>query len=239
MRTAAILTVGNEIVSGDVENTNASWLARRLAELGVEVRMLAALQDEISAIGAFLGERHRHDFVFVTGGLGGTPDDLTREAVAHAFGIDCVEVADLAQRLRERFGRKGLAEYAARWARLPDGAEPLENPLGGAPGFVLANVWVFPGLPSEMEAIFDSVAERFRGDPIRCWRRCYRTGEGQIVAVLEEATRLYPTVAVGSYPRFPDHGPEVDVVLKSADHAALTEATAWLEAALDRALERR
>ncbi len=239
MRTAAILTVGNEIVSGDVENTNASWLARRLAGLGVEVRMLAALQDEVAAISAFLGERDRYDYVFVTGGLGGTPDDLTREAVAHAFGLDCVEVDDLARRLRERFGHKGLAEYAARWARLPAGAEPLENPHGGAPGFVLGNVWVFPGLPSEMEAIFELVAERFRGDPIESWRRSYRTGEGQIVAVLEEAVRRHPAVALGSYPRFPDGGPEVDIVLKSANRDALAEATAWLEAALERALEGR
>jgi molybdenum cofactor synthesis domain-containing protein len=232
MRSALVVTIGNEIVSGDVENTNASWLARRLAELGVEVKMLAALRDEISAVSAFLADRHRFDFVFVTGGLGGTPDDLTREAVAHAFGVDCVEIADLAASLRARFGRKGLAEYAARWARIPEGAAPLDNPLGGAPGFVVGNVWVMPGLPSEMEAMFESLAEGFRGEPIESWRRRYRTGEGQIVAVLEEAVRLHPAVDVGSYPRFLEDGPEVDVVLKSTDSAALATATAWLEAAI-------
>jgi molybdenum cofactor synthesis domain-containing protein len=238
-RTAVILTIGNEIVSGDVENTNGSWLARRLAELGVEVRMLAAVRDEIPAISAFLAGRAAYDYLFVTGGLGGTPDDLTREAVAEAFGLDCVEIDDLAARLRERFGPRGLAEYAARWARIPRGAIPLENPLGGAPGFTLENVYVLPGLPSEMEAMFDSIAERFRGEPIASWRRSYRTGEGQIVRVLEEATRRHPAVSVGSYPRFLDDGPEVDVVLKSSDPSALASATEWVEAALDEAIRTR
>jgi len=235
MRTAIVLTIGNEIVSGDVENTNASWLARRLAALGVTVRLTAAVGDEIETVAAFLRtEMPNADVVFVTGGLGGTPDDLTREAVAAAFGVPCVEQEPLAGELRDRFAARGLAEYAARWARLPAGAEPLANPLGGAPGFALGNVYVFPGLPSEMEAMFDAIAERFRGTPVAAWRRRYRTTEGEIVAVLEEATRLHTGVAVGSYPRFSDaDGPTVEVVLKSSDEAALADARAWLETALD------
>jgi len=230
---ALILTVGNEIVSGDTENTNASWLARRLAGLGVEVRMIAAVRDEVDEIASFLrAEAPRVDHVFVTGGLGGTPDDLTREGVAAAFGLECEEIPEVASVLRARFEPRGLAEYAARWASLPRGAEPLMNPLGGAPGFVLDNVVVLPGLPSEMEAMFDTVAERFAGRPIETWRRSYRTGEGQIVGILEEATRLHPEVMVGSYPRFLDDGPEVTVVLKSADEDALSTASAWVESAL-------
>jgi molybdenum cofactor synthesis domain-containing protein len=232
-RRAAIVTIGNEIVSGDVENTNGSWLARQLAELGIEVRALVALRDEIEQIAAFLAEQNHLDYVFVTGGLGGTPDDVTREAVAAAFGVERVELGTLAGSLRERFADRGLGDYAARWACLPDGAEPLDNPLGGAPGFRLQHVYVMPGLPSEMKAMFGSVAERFRGEPIGTWRRSYRTGEGQIVRILEEATRLHPRVDVGSYPRFLADGPEVEVVLKCADPDALAEATAWLEAALE------
>jgi molybdenum cofactor synthesis domain-containing protein len=233
MATAIVLTVGNEIVSGDIENTNASWLARRLAALGISVKLMAAIRDDVEEISAFLrAERPRADFVFVTGGLGGTPDDLTREGVAGGFGVSCEEVAAVATRLRERFEPRGLGEYAARWACLPVGAEPLENPLGGAPGFVLENVYVFPGLPSEMKAMFDTVAERFQGAPIASWRQSYRTGEGQIVGVLEEATRRYPAVTVGSYPRFLSDGPEVEVVLKSSDDNALAEASSWVAAAL-------
>lgn len=232
---AVVLTVGNEIVSGDVENANASWLARRLGELGLEVRLLAAVRDTVDEIAAFLRDEADHaDVVIVTGGLGGTPDDVTREGVAAAFGVPTEEIPELAGKLRERFGKRGLGDYAARWARLPRGAAALENPLGGAPGFVVANVYVLPGLPSEMMAMFETLADGFRGEPICAWRRRYPTGEGQIVAVLEEATSRHPAVMVGSYPTFLDTGPEVEVVLKSADADALGEAAAWLEAALDR-----
>jgi molybdenum cofactor synthesis domain-containing protein len=233
MTSAVVCTVGNEIVSGDVENTNAPWLARRLGELGIEVRLLAAVRDDVDEIAAFLrAEKERVGLVLVTGGLGGTPDDVTREAVASAFGVPRERIPELADHLRSRFDAKGLGDYAARWANLPAGAVPLENPLGGAPGFVLGNVHVLPGLPSEMKAMFEKLAERFQGRPIGSWRRRYRTGEGQIVDVLEEATRRHPHVAVGSYPSFPRSGPEVEVVLKSSDEAALTAASAWVEAAL-------
>ena len=196
--------------------------------------LVAAVRDSVEEIAGFLrAESGRVGAVIVTGGLGGTPDDLTREAVAEAFDAPCEDSPELAARLRDRFAGRGLGDYAARWARLPRGAVPLENPLGGAPGFVLGNVHALPGLPREMEAMFELVAERFRGEPIGAWRRRYRTGEGQIVAVLEEATRRHPGVTVGSYPSFFDTGPQVEVVLKSADAAALGEAAAWVEAALD------
>jgi molybdenum cofactor synthesis domain-containing protein len=233
--TAVILTVGNEIVSGDVENTNASWLSRRLASIGLEVTLLAAVRDDIDEIAVFLrAESPRAGYIFVTGGLGGTPDDITREAVAAAFGVRCEEIEWLAGDLRGRFEPRGLGDYAARWVCLPAGSEPIPNPLGGAPGFVLGNVYVFPGLPSEMKAMFDEIAGRFQGRPVAAWRSRYRTGEGQIVGVLEEVTRLHPAVDVGSYPRFLEDGPEVEVVLKSTDEAALAGAVRWLVEALGR-----
>ncbi len=161
MATATVLTIGNELVSGDVPNTNASWLAKRLAALGVETRLTAAVPDEIDTIAEFIRrESPRVDVLLVTGGLGGTPDDLTREAIAATFDVPQVEHPEAAAALRERF--RGDPEYAARWALLPAGSRPLENPLGGAPGFAIANVYVLPGLPSEMEAMFDAIAEEFR-----------------------------------------------------------------------------
>jgi molybdenum cofactor synthesis domain-containing protein len=233
-RTAVVLTVGNELLSGDVDDTNTPWLCRRLAGLGVEVKLTASVRDEIEEIAAFLcAEQPRADYVFVTGGLGGTPDDITREAVAAAFSVRCEEIADVAAVLRARFEPRGLGDYAAKWAQLPEGSHPIANPLGGAPGFSLENVYVFPGLPSEMAAMFDSIADRFQGRPIASWRRRYRTGEGQIVRVLEEAVRRHPDVTVGSYPRFLSDGPEVEVVLKSSDDEALQEAAQWVEGALE------
>ena len=232
---AAILTIGNEVTSGDVANTNAAWLAQRLETLGVRVVVAAAVPDELEAIGDFIRrERARVDHVIVTGGLGGTPDDITREAIAAAFGVGQKEVPDLAADLRARFPKH--PDYAARWAQLPVGSRPLENPRGGAPGFQLENVWVLPGLPSEMEAMFDAYADELRGpDPIAHWRRAYRTRESDIVQVLTGATVRWPKVRIGSYPRFLDDGPEVEVVLKSSDPKALAEAVAWLEPALDEA----
>jgi molybdenum cofactor synthesis domain-containing protein len=231
--TAAILTIGNEIVSGDVTNTNASWLARRLAPLGVSVRLAAALPDEIGVVADFVRiEAPRVDFLLVTGGLGGTPDDLTREAVAAAFGVPQEEVPEVAADLRERFRRD--PEYAARWALLPRGSRPLANPLGGAPGFALENVFVLPGLPAEMEAMFASIEEEFRrGSPIGAWRRVYRTHESIIASALAEAGERWTGVLVGSYPSFGPAGSTVELVLKSSDEAELAAAAEWLEARLD------
>jgi nicotinamide-nucleotide amidase len=233
MTSAAILTIGNEVVSGDIANTNASWLAQRLETLGVRVVLAAAVPDELDAIAAFVRrEREAADYLIVTGGLGGTPDDITREALASAFGVEQEEVPELAADLRARFPRH--PDYAARWARLPVGSVPLENPHGGAPGFRIENVWVLPGLPSEMEAMFDKYADELRGTvPISAWRRAYRTRESDIVQLLTGATVRWPQVSIGSYPRFLPDGPEVEVVLKSADSTALAAAVAWLEPALD------
>jgi molybdenum cofactor synthesis domain-containing protein len=230
---ASILTIGNELVSGDVPNTNASWLARRLAPLGVDVHLMAALPDEIDTIAEFVrSEAPRVDFLLVTGGLGGTPDDLTREALAAAFRVPQEEVPEVAADLRARFTRN--PEYAVRWALLPRGSRPLANPLGGAPGFAIENVYVLPGLPSEMEAMFASIEEEFRrGSPIESWHRVYRTYESVISASLAETGERWPNVLVGSYPSFGNGGFTVEVVLKSSDAVALAAASAWLESAIE------
>ncbi len=227
------MTIGNELVSGDTVNTNGSWLAARLEELGVEVLMVAALPDDEARIAGFVrAQAAEADIVLVTGGLGGTPDDVTRESLAATFGVPQQEQPEVAAVLRARF--RGDPEYAARWALLPAGSRALENPLGGAPGFVIENVYVLPGLPAEMEAMFETVAaELAGGSPIESWRRRYRTTESRIVAVLEAGGERHPEVRVGSYPSFGPGGGTVEVVLKSADADALAAAAAWFERALD------
>jgi molybdenum cofactor synthesis domain-containing protein len=233
MATASIVTIGNELVSGDVGNTNGSWLAGRLEALGLDVVMVAAVPDDEERVAGFVrSQAEAADVVVVTGGLGGTPDDITREAIAAAFGVHQEEQTDVAERLRSRF--RGDPAYVTRWAHLPVGSRALENPLGGAPGFVLRNVYVLPGLPAEMEAMFETVAEELRrGTPIGSWRRTYRTTESRIVAVLEAAGEQHPAVRIGSYPTFGADGSTVELVLKSSDPEALAAATAWLEQALD------
>jgi nicotinamide-nucleotide amidase len=238
LASAAILTIGNELVSGDVENTNGGWLAKRLEALGISVVLIAALPDDIQKVAEFVrAQRENADAVFVTGGLGGTPDDLTRESIAEAFGVPQLEAIDVADELRSRFPSD--PEYAARWAQLPDGARVLPNPLGGAPGFVLENVYVLPGLPAEMQAMFATVEDELEGErPISSWRRRYRTTESRIVAVLETMGERHPGVLVGSYPSFDSEGSQVEVVVKSRDPDALATATAWIEAALEEAMRR-
>jgi molybdenum cofactor synthesis domain-containing protein len=236
MATASIVTIGNELVSGDIENTNGSWLAARLEALGVDVVLVAALPDDEQRVAAFVrAQAAEADMVVVTGGLGGTPDDITREAIAEAFGVGLQEQPEVARRLRERF--HGDPDYAARWAELPAGSRALEIPRGGAPGFVIGNVYVLPGLPAEMRTMFDTVAgELGGGSPIGTWRRTYRTTESRIVAVLEAAGRQHPAVRIGSYPSFGAGGGTVEIVLKSSDPNALEAATNWLEQALTEAI---
>jgi molybdenum cofactor synthesis domain-containing protein len=232
MATASIVTIGNELVSGDTVNTNGSWLAARLEALGVDVLLIASLPDEEERVAALVrAQAAEADVVLVTGGLGGTPDDITREAIAAAFGVPQEEQPEVAERLRARF--RGDPDYVTRWAQLPAGSRALENPLGGAPGFVIGNVYVLPGLPSEMEAMFETVAAELGGGrPIGSWRRTYRTTESRIVSILEAGGERYPAVKVGSYPSFGAEGSSVEVVLKSNDPAALAAARAWFEQAL-------
>ena len=232
MPTAAIITIGDELLAGDVADTNAVWLAKRLERAGVHVQLLATLPDDVGRIGGFVRNASAEaDVVLVTGGLGGTPDDVTREGIAAAFEVERELVPEVAERLRQRFPHD--PDYAVRWAELPVGSRPLENPLGGAPGFVLGNVYVFPGLPSEMEAMFALIEDEFRGEqPIGSWRRSYRTTESRIVGVLEQAGERHPSVRVGSYPSFGAGGGEVEIVLKSTDARALDAAVAWVEQAL-------
>jgi molybdenum cofactor synthesis domain-containing protein len=234
--TAAIVTIGNELLSGDVANTNGSWLARRLEATGVVVRLVAVLPDEIETVAAFLRLHMAEvDAVVVTGGLGGTPDDITREALAATFGVAQVEFPELTADLRARFTRD--PDYVTPWAMLPEGSRPLANPLGGAPGFAIGNVWVLPGLPAEMEAMYELAEAELAGGgaPIDSWKRTYATTESRIAGVLRELGQRHPTLRIGSYPTFSPEGSKVEVVLKSSDSAELSAASAWAETALAKA----
>ncbi len=233
---AIILTVGDEITSGEVENTNGAWLAQQLGELGLPVRMLAAVCDDADEIAAFVRERRDGcEVLVVTGGLGGTPDDVTREGIARAFDVGLVEDRAAAEELRRTFPER-LHGYVTRFALLPEGARPIRNPLGGAPGFAVDAVYVLAGVPAEMRATFGEavpeIAARTLSGPIRTVRLRYSTTEADIVAVLERAAEQHPRVALGSYPSFDAGDRRVDIVLRSSDAAALEDAERWLTDAM-------
>jgi len=166
MATASILTIGNELVSGDVPNTNGAWLAKRLAPLGVETRLITAVPDEIETIAEFIRrEAPRVDFLLVTGGLGGTPDDLTREAIAHTFDVPQEEIHDLAADLRARFARIPNTRRAGR--SCPAARDRSRIRSAAHPVSPWRTCTSCPACRPRWKAMFDSMAEEFRrGSPI-------------------------------------------------------------------------
>jgi len=205
------------------------------------VGMRAALPDDVGAISRFVAElRTTCALLVVTGGLGGTPDDVTREAVAEAFGVRLVTHPDAWETLRGHFPDR-VDGYVERFAMLPAGACPVVNPLGGAPCFRLENVLVLAGVPAEMEATFEAHEPELRdghgGEPIQAVRLSFATTEADIVTVLERASAIHPAVAVGSYPHFDGGRKRVDVVLKSKDGDALAAAASWLGDAVGEVLK--
>lgn len=223
---ATLITVGDEILAGDILNTNARWLARELRARGAPVVRMVTVSDDVEAIAhAIRSERGetpnpplpRPSHILVTGGLGATPDDVTREGVARAFGRPVARSPAAEAFLRSRFSGK-LLEMNLALADLPEGAEVIANPVGAAPGFIVENVVVLPGVPREMEAMFSLVADRFAGAPVHTeWLTTSRF-EVEIKEVLREAVAAFPQVRIGSYPVRTEEGgkPKWFVKLKMA-----------------------
>lgn len=165
----SILTIGDELLSGRVENTNGSWLARRLTDQGATVRAMVTLPDEVDALRTAVAEHSdRFDAVVVTGGLGSTPDDVTVDAVAAALDRELIRhdrtyrlVDSQVEAIRE--DHPGFEFDTERAARRPEGSSAVRNDEGIAPGFVVENVFVLPGVPSEMKPTFDRVADDLQG----------------------------------------------------------------------------
>jgi molybdenum cofactor synthesis domain-containing protein len=226
----ALITVGEELLAGDTENTNATWLARELAERGVSVRRVLVLPDDRATIADRVGEySDAFDAVIVTGGIGGTPDDVTMEAVGDAFGrdlvVDDLALADVEERLAEIEGRVPDLDVDARAeASVPEGSQPLLNREGLAPGCLLENVYVLPGIPGEMKAMFADVAESFEGETVS--RVLYTVEpEANIVPALTEGQERFD-VAVGCYPdREARHN---RLKLTGSDPAEVDLAATWL-----------
>ena len=228
----ALLTVGDELLAGDTENTNATWLATQLSERGVEVRRVLVLPDVRTLIADHVREySDLFDAVIVTGGIGGTPDDVTMEAVGDAFDremvVDDRALEDIEKKL-EWFENEGpdldIDLNVEAEASIPDGARPLLNSQGLAPGAVLNNVYVMPGIPDELKAMFDDVAERFDGDSLS--RFLYSTEpEANLIGALEDVQAEFDVTA-GCYPdREAGHN---RLKLTATDDEVLAAAADWL-----------
>lgn len=226
--TAAIITIGDEIVEGRVLNENASWLSEELMACGVWPRLVVAVPDVGDLIVRVLRiAGDRADLLFVCGGLGFTPDDITRDAVARAFFRDVHVDHDVAQRFL-RDNAWADERIAAAAATFPIDAEPLEAATGGVPGFRLHHAYVLPGVPAEMRAMFRGLTLPVPRVPIRRTEITLDTTEDRIAVILEEFGREHPAVRLGSYPDLDTDPPQVELVLVSRSAPGLERAEAWL-----------
>jgi molybdenum cofactor synthesis domain-containing protein len=232
--TAAILVIGDEILSGRTKDKNIGHIAEFLTNIGIdlsEVRVVPDIEAEIVA--ALDALRHRYTYVFTTGGIGPTHDDITADAVAKAFGVPIDYDPRAVALMRERFPNADLNEARMRMARIPHGADLVANPVSKAPGFFIGNVIVMAGVPQIMHAMLEDVAPRLKrgrrmlSESVRAHMR-----EGDIGTPLAEIARAHKDVAIGSYP-FSDEGrPDTNLVMRSRDPQALAAAKTAVETML-------
>jgi molybdenum cofactor synthesis domain-containing protein len=232
--TAAILVIGDEILSGKTQDQNAHLLIGELRELGVALRRIVTIPDDVEEVAASLREMSsRFDHVFTSGGVGPTHDDVTIAGVARAFGVDLVRRPELEARLRAYFG-DDVDESRLRMADVPDGAELLAPEEMRWPLLKVRNVFVLPGVPELFRKKFMAIRERFRVEPF--FTRAFYTlqEEFDIAAGLRAVADAHPQVAIGSYPSFSSPDYRVKVTLESKDGVALESAAKELIAILDR-----
>jgi FAD synthetase len=223
-KTAGIIIIGNEVLSGKTQDTNSHFLCVELRRLGVEVQKISTIQDEIELIGqevAYFSKRY--DFVFTTGGVGPTHDDVTIEGIARGFSVPVVRHPEIEKRMRQRLGGD-VNEARLRMANVPEGAVLLATEALFAPVVNIANVYIFPGIPRILQERFHAIQERFRGEPYFLKNVFVRYGEGVIAAALNDLLSKFPHLLLGSYPvlDLPDY--KVKVTLESKDSSYLDNA---------------
>jgi molybdenum cofactor synthesis domain-containing protein len=233
--TAAILVIGDEILSGRTKDKNIGYIAEYLTNIGVdlrEVRVVPDLEEEIVAAVNALRSRYTH--VFTTGGIGPTHDDITADSVAMAFGAP-IDVDERAVKLLlERIPKADLNEARLRMARIPEGAELIENSVSKAPGLSLGNVHVMAGVPTIMQAMLDAVTPRLKtGKKVHSRSVPANAKEGDVAPPLAEMQKRFPDVSMGSYPTYAAGIPTTTLVLRSRDEARLDEVEAAVKAMLE------
>jgi len=233
--TAAILVIGDEILSGRTKDKNIGYIAEYLTNIGIELREVRVVPDITDEIVAALNAlRGRYTYVFTTGGIGPTHDDITADSVAAAFGVSIDHDPRAVAMLAERFSPADLNEARMRMARIPAGAELIANSVSKAPGFNIGNVYVMAGVPAIMQAMMDVVGPTLRtgrkvlSDTIRAGLR-----EGDIGGPLAVIAKAHPEVSIGSYPFWSETGPDTNIVVRSRDAAKLEAAMADVKAMVE------
>lgn len=232
--TAAVLIIGDEILSGRTQDTNLNSIARYIAQYGVdlaEARVVA--DDEAEIVAAVNHLRGRYDYLITTGGIGPTHDDITADCVAKAFGVALYEHPEIIAMMSSRWGGE-LNAARRRMARVPEGGSLVKNPVQGPPGFQIGNVFVLAGVPSIMRGMLEDVGPRLRVGAVVISQtlRVEGTGEGAMAAPLEAVARAHPHLSLGSYPFFSPAGYGSQLVIRGRDLAQVEAARRDLEAAL-------
>ncbi len=229
-KTAGIIIIGNEVLSGKTQDTNSHFLCQELRALGVEVQRVAVIPDEIELIGKEAASfSRRFDFVFTTGGVGPTHDDVTMAGIARGFGLKVIRHPELERRLRERHG-ENINEARLRMAEVPEGAELVGEGWLYAAVVKLRNIYIFPGIPKILRERFQVIKEGFRDAPFYLKVVYVREGEGVIASILNSLLESFPDLLLGSYPVLDNPDYKVKVTLESKDRD-------YLDRAFDRLLQ--
>ncbi|MBP9868160.1 MAG: competence/damage-inducible protein A [Alphaproteobacteria bacterium] len=227
--TAAVLVIGNEILSGRTQDTNSQWIADKMGERGIQITEIRVVPDQEEAIVRAVRElKGRVTYLFTTGGIGPTHDDITTDSVAKAFGLPVELNAEARALLLAHYEKNEtqLTEARLRMARIPVSASLIENPVSSAPGFRIENVFVLAGVPRIMQAMLDHVCSSLEsGPPILSNTIACSLAESEIAEDLSEIQRRYPEVEIGSYPHFRMGALDLSLVLKSALNDSLHTAT--------------
>jgi molybdenum cofactor synthesis domain-containing protein len=235
--TAGILVIGDEILSGRTKDKNIGYIAEYLTTIGIDLKEVRVVADDESDVVAALNAlRHRYTYVFTTGGIGPTHDDITADCVAKAFGVTIDYDPRAVAIMKERYSALGteMNEARMRMTRIPQGAELVPNKVSAAPGFWIGNVIVMAGVPSIMQAMLDAAAPKLRTG-VKMLSESVRADcrEGDIGTELGAVAKAHPDVMIGSYP-FVDEvrGPNTNIVVRGRDPARLAAAKAAVEAML-------
>jgi molybdenum cofactor synthesis domain-containing protein len=222
---ACLIIIGNEILSGRTRDTNLGWLGEQLNECGVRLYEGRVIPDVEEIIIATVNEcRARFDYVFTTGGIGPTHDDITSAAISKAFGVS-LELNPEAEKLLQAHYEPGqLNDARMKMAYIPHGASLIANPVSSAPGFQIGNVFVMAGVPRIMQAMFDDIRPRLKGGP-RAHAVTLHTNlaEGTYAAALTELQEAFPDIEIGSYPHFRSGKISTSLVARGHDLARLAQ----------------
>ncbi len=234
--TASLLVIGDEILSGRTKDKNIGYIAEYMSNIGVElreVRVVPDVEDEIVA--AVNALRHRYDYLFTTGGIGPTHDDITVDAIAKAFGVEVDEDPRIIDMLLTRIKPEDMNAARRRMARIPRGAELVANSRSVAPGFWIGNVIVMAGVPAIMQSMLDAAAPKLKTGAKMLVETIEAAGvpEGAYAADLSAIARLSPTLSIGSYPSLIDGKFRNQIVVRGKDAALVAAAREKIEAMLE------